>query len=264
METIQRRKSGINLPSTMSETSLRLETSSPAASSSPLRGAAPNLFSPRSMSPRTISNLSSSPSSKSGNCSDRFIPCRSSSRLHTFGLVEKSPASPAKDGGGSEAYNRLLRTELFGADFGSFSCSAGGGQGSPSSPSSKNMLRFKTDQSGLNSPYSPSILGSDGGFSSENSTPPKPPRKVPKTPHKVKNSAAFVLGAEKNLCNLWSSFQLSALRLDLSTDLVVQYSVLQLNELRKYVQALLLCYWGQSRMSLHCFNHGQSLSSLGC
>ncbi|KAE9465276.1 hypothetical protein C3L33_02816, partial [Rhododendron williamsianum] len=162
----------------MSETSLRLHTtttsSAPSSSSSPLRGgngAANNLFSPRSMSPRTISNLSSSsPSSRSGSsCSDRFIPCRSSSRLHTFGLVEKSPAaSPAKDGaggggGGSEAYNRLLRTELFGADFGCFSSYAGG-QGSPlsSSPTSKNMLRFKTDQSGLNSPYSsPSILGGD-------------------------------------------------------------------------------------------------------
>lgn len=53
------------------------------------------------------------------------------------------------------------------------------------SPSSKNMLRFRTENSGPNSPYSSSILGQDSGFSSESSTPPKPVRKVPKTPHKV-------------------------------------------------------------------------------
>lgn len=50
---------------------------------------------------------------------------------------------------------------------------------------SKNMLRFKTENSGPNSPYSPSVLGYDTSLSNEVSTPPKPPRKVPKTPHKV-------------------------------------------------------------------------------
>ncbi|MCD7457844.1 Protein FIZZY-RELATED 2 [Datura stramonium] len=114
----------------------------------------------RTGSPRTISNLSSSPSSKSATCSDRFIPCRSSSRLHTFGLVEK--ASPVKGGGGggnNDAYSRLLKSELFGTDFGCFSspCRFSKG-GSPMSPS-KNMLRFKTENSGPNSPYSPSVLG---------------------------------------------------------------------------------------------------------
>lgn len=183
METPPRRKSGINLPASMSGTSLRLETfSSPSVNklSSPLK----------SMSPRTISNLSASPSPKSAStCSDRFIPCRSSSRLHTFGLIEK--ASPVKEGGGgggggSDAYSRLLKSELFGTDFGSNDFGAGGGRGgSPMSPS-KNMLRFKTEHSpGPNSPFSPSILGQDSGFSGEVSTPPKPPRKVPKTPHKV-------------------------------------------------------------------------------
>lgn len=182
MDTNQRRKSGINLPASMSETALRLETfSSPSIKlSSPLK----------SMSPRTISNLSasSSPSKSVSSCSDRFIPCRSSSRLHTFGLIEK--ASPVKEGGGaggSEAYSRLLKTELFGTDFGCCDFNAGGFKGgSPMSPS-KNMLRFKTEQhcSGPNSPFSPSILGQDSGLSGEVSTPPKPPRKVPKTPHKV-------------------------------------------------------------------------------
>lgn len=88
--------------------------------------------------------------------------------------------------GGSEAYNRLLKTELFGSDFGSSDFGAGGVRGGSPSPS-KNMLRFKTEQhsSGPNSPFSPSILGQDSGVSGEAATPPKPPRKVPKTPHKV-------------------------------------------------------------------------------
>ncbi|KAL2248830.1 protein FIZZY-RELATED 3 [Sesamum indicum] len=201
MDTNQRRKSGINLPASMSETSLRLETfASSIKLSSPLK----------SMSPRTISNLSasSSPSKSVSSCSDRFIPCRSSSRLHTFGLIEK--ASPVKEGGGggggSEAYSRLLKTELFGTDFGCCDFNAGGLKGgSPMSPS-KNMLRFKTEQhcSGPNSPYSPSILRQDSALSGEVSTPPKPPRKVPKTPHKVLDAPALQDDFYLNLVD-WSS-----------------------------------------------------------
>ncbi|KAL6524721.1 B-type cell cycle switch protein ccs52B [Orobanche hederae] len=203
MDATQRRKSGINLPTSMSEASLRLETfSSPSI----------NLSSPvKSMSPRTISNLSasSSPSKSASTCSDRFIPCRSSSRLHTFGLVEK--ASPVKEtgggSGGSEAYSRLLKTELFGTDFGSYDFSAGGFKGrSPTMSPSKNMLRFKTEQhsSGPNSPFSPSILGQVVGLSGEVSTPPKPPRKVPKTPHKVLDAPALQDDFYLNLVD-WSS-----------------------------------------------------------
>ncbi|KAL3523837.1 hypothetical protein ACH5RR_016671 [Cinchona calisaya] len=191
-----RRKSGINLPARMSEASLRLETFLPG---SPARSIS-NLPSPVTMSPRTISNLSS-PSSKSASCSDRFIPCRSSSRLHTFGLIEK--ASPVKEGGGNEAYSRLLKSELFGTDFGCFSSSPAG-KGSPMSPN-KNMLRFKTEHCGPNSPYSPSVLGQDSGLSAEaSSTPPKRPRKVPKTPHKVLDAPALQDDFYLNLVD-WSS-----------------------------------------------------------
>ncbi|CAK9135632.1 unnamed protein product [Ilex paraguariensis] len=193
MDSNQRRKSGINLPSTMSQTSLRLETFS---GSSPSFQSTSNLPSPLAMSPRTISNLSSP--SKSVTCSDRFIPCRSSSRLHTFGLIDK--ASPVKEGG-NEAYSRLLKSELFGSDFGCFSSPAG--KGSPMSPS-KNMLRFKVDDSCPSSPYSPSILGQDSGLSGEVSTPPKPPRKVPKTPHKVLDAPALQDDFYLNLVD-WSS-----------------------------------------------------------
>nr|KYP44750.1 Protein FIZZY-RELATED 3 [Cajanus cajan] len=57
------------------------------------------------------------------------------------------------------------------------------------------MLRFRTDHSAPpSSPYSPSVLGPHNAFASDSSTPPpKPPRKVPKTPHKA-SSSFFALG----------------------------------------------------------------------
>nr|XP_043618088.1 protein FIZZY-RELATED 3 [Erigeron canadensis] len=212
MDTNQRRKSGINLPAGMSETSLRLNTGGVGSPSPLIRTL--STPSPRSMSPRTISNLSSSPSSKSaGVCSDRFIPCRSSSRLHTFGLIDKP--SPVKEGGGgtNEAYTRLLRCELFGSDFGYSSPAGSGGTkgsgfgsglGSPIGSPNRNMLRFKTDNSGQNSPYSGSILGQDNGLNFESTTPPKPPRKVPKTPHKVLDAPSLQDDFYLNLVD-WSS-----------------------------------------------------------
>ncbi|KAG6429604.1 hypothetical protein SASPL_107656 [Salvia splendens] len=162
MDNAQRRNRGLNLPASMSETSLLLKTLS---SVSLIKLASP-------------------------------LKSISSSRLHTFGLIKK--ASPVKEGGGaSDAYNRLLKTELFGTDFGSGDFGSGGvrGGGSPISPS-KNMLRFKTEQhsSGHNLPFSPSILGQDSVSSGEAATPPKPPRKVPKTPHKSEKDAEIMAG----------------------------------------------------------------------
>lgn len=190
MESPQAKKSGLNLPAGMSTiTSLRLETLSTP---------------PSSASPRAISNLSSTPSpSKSSKCSDRFIPCRSSSRLHTFGLIDNQ--SPVKEGS-NEAYNRLLKSELFGPDFASPSSSpAGCGVGSPLVSPSKNMLRFKTESCGPSSPFSsPSIFGRNDGFCNEGSTPPKPPRKVPKTPHKVLDAPSLQDDFYLNLVD-WSS-----------------------------------------------------------
>ncbi|KAK2387875.1 cell division cycle 20.2, cofactor of APC complex [Trifolium repens] len=188
MESPQARKSGINLPAGMSSiASLRLETLSTP---------------PSSASPRAISNLSSSSSpSKTSTCSDRFIPCRSSSRLHTFGLIDKP--SPVKEGS-NEAYSRLLKSELFGSDFASPSSPAGPSE-TTMSPS-KNMFRFKTDCSGPSSPFSPSpsIFGQYSGFSNECSTPPKPPRKVPKTPNKVLDAPSLQDDFYLNLVD-WSS-----------------------------------------------------------
>ncbi|XP_051116482.1 protein FIZZY-RELATED 3 [Andrographis paniculata] len=211
METpATRRKSGvnINLPASMSGSSLRLDTSSSPTTTTTIKLPSPL----KSMSPRTISNLSSpSNGGAASTCSDRFIPCRSSSRLHTFDLIENP--SPLKEGGGSaaggtsDAYTRLLKAELFGTDFSSSDFIAGNGSSSPSPNSpSKNMLRFKTEQyrSGPNSPYSPSILGHDSPLSSEVSTPPKPPRKVPKTPHKVLDAPSLQDDFYLNLVD-WSS-----------------------------------------------------------
>ncbi|MED6158280.1 Protein FIZZY-RELATED 3 [Stylosanthes scabra] len=184
MESPEIKKPGLNLPVAMSGASLRLDTFS------------------LSLLPRSISNLSSSSpsSSKSSSCSDRFIPCRSTSRLHAFGLTDKP--SPSKEGG-NDAYSRLLKSELFGSDFVSSSpCSSSpAGQSSPT----KNILRFRTDHSGgPSSPYSPSILGQDHGFSNETSTPPKPPRKVPKTPHKILDAPSLQDDFYLNLVD-WSS-----------------------------------------------------------
>ncbi|KAK8671762.1 hypothetical protein V6N13_038348 [Hibiscus sabdariffa] len=192
MDAQPRRKSGLNLPAGMNETSLRLETSAASASSP-----SSSFRSISISSPRMISSLTSPSSSKSSICSDRFIPCRSSSRLHLFGLMDKE--SPAKEGG-NEAYSRILRSELFGPDFGSFSPA---GQGSPMSPN-RNLLRFKAEHSAPSSPYSPSLLGQDSGFSTEASTPPKPPRKVPKTPHKVLDAPSLQDDFYLNLVD-WSS-----------------------------------------------------------
>ncbi|XP_021769011.1 protein FIZZY-RELATED 3-like [Chenopodium quinoa] len=221
MELEQRRKSGINLPSGMSQTSLRLETqrtptSKIAIETTPFRSNL-CLSSPRSVSsPRSITSLSaatSSPTSKKSICSDRFIPCRSSSRLHTFGLIEKSPSSSSpnakKEGGNHEAYTRLLKQELFGADFVASPCSAAG---SPISSPNKNMLRFKMEYSSPNSAFSPSALGRDSGFSNEVSTPPKPPRRVPKTPHKVLDAPSLQDDFYLNLVD-WSSQNLLAVGL---------------------------------------------------
>ncbi|RWW66119.1 hypothetical protein BHE74_00026567 [Ensete ventricosum] len=152
---MESRKSRLNLPAGM-ESSLRLD-SIPAAHFPAI--------------PKT-------PSPSKTTYGDRFIPCRSSSRLQNFALAEKP--SPTKEGG-NDAYSRLLRAELFGHDPAPYSP---GAQGSPISPS-KNLFRFKTVHSAPSSPFSvTSVAAYDTAL--EVSTPPKVPRKIAKTPHKVK------------------------------------------------------------------------------
>lgn len=164
----------MNLPAGMSETSLHLNTFSSSFTAFP-----------------------KTPSPSKTTYSDRFIPCRSSSRLQNFALVEKS--SPAKEGG-NEVYAKLLKAELFGPDSvsGSPAC-----QASPMSPN-KNLFRFKTDHSAPSSPYTQSVSGHDADVSYEASTPPKAPRKVPKTPNKVLDAPSLQDDFYLNLVD-WSS-----------------------------------------------------------
>ncbi|MQL87323.1 hypothetical protein Taro_019865 [Colocasia esculenta] len=166
------KKTRLNLPVGM-EMSLRLETPPP-----------------RSYSPAPAT---SSPSKTT--YSDRFIPCRSSSRLQNFALVEK----PSPKEGGNEAYTRLLRAELFGPD--AVPCSPSGQAASPMSPN-KNIFRFKTDHSAPSSPFP--TVGNEGGVLGEVLTPPKVPRKIPKTPHKVLDAPSLQDDFYLNLVD-WSS-----------------------------------------------------------
>lgn len=158
MEKAESQKPTLNLPDGMTQTSLHLDSFSTRRSFT----AVPKLTSPSKTT-----------------YSDRFIPCRTSSRLQNFALVDK--ASPAKEGG-NDAYARLLRSELLGDD--PLPGSPAAAAASPMSPN-KNMFRFKTDHSAPSSPFAQSISGHDIGVVSEASTTPKAARKVPKTPHKV-------------------------------------------------------------------------------
>jgi cell division cycle 20-like protein 1, cofactor of APC complex len=114
--------------------------------------------------------------SKATTYSDRFIPCRSSSRLHNFHLLG-SPGAKDSD----TPYSRLLRAELFGAPD-----SPGGGAASSTTPASpNNLFRFKKDHSPAASTAKPQLAFSSLGSAGEVPSPQKKPRKVPKTPHKV-------------------------------------------------------------------------------
>ncbi|WOK93771.1 protein FIZZY-RELATED 3 [Canna indica] len=171
---MESRRSRLNLPAGM-ESSLRLDP-------------VPSAHFP--VIPKT-------PSPSKTTYSDRFIPCRSSSRLQNFALAEKP--SPVKEGG-NDAYSRLLRAELFGHDP---NPSSPGAQGSPISPN-KNLFRFKTDHSAPSSPFAAASVASLHDASVEVSTPPKLPRKIPKTPHKVLDAPSLQDDFYLNLVD-WSS-----------------------------------------------------------
>ncbi|ERN07934.1 hypothetical protein AMTRI_Chr08g162110 [Amborella trichopoda] len=156
---------------------------------------------PSGMSLHTLSTISSP--SKPTIYSDRFIPCRSSSRLHCFSVNEK--ASPSKEGG-NEAYCNLLRSELLGSDCSPSTPEKFSGRssrvllGSPASPS-KNLFRFKADPIRGSTPSSPYESPADW---IEAPTPPKAPRKIPKTPNKVLDAPSLQDDFYLNLVD-WSS-----------------------------------------------------------
>ncbi|KAJ4786195.1 hypothetical protein LUZ62_037441 [Rhynchospora pubera] len=177
------KKTRLNLPAGM-ETNLRLEPV-PAINFTP----PPKITSPSKTT-----------------YSDRFIPCRSSSRLQNFNLVDKP--SPKKEGS-NEAYLRLLRAEMFGTE----SCT-----GSPCSPvSPSKIFRYKTEHPSPASPLAGLGSGQDLGSNGlgEVSTPTKAPRKIPKTPHKVLDAPSLQDDFYLNLVD-WSSQNLLAVGLGTS------------------------------------------------
>ncbi|GLJ40960.1 hypothetical protein SUGI_0847770 [Cryptomeria japonica] len=203
-----RRQSGLNLPPGMSRNSLYLQTSSTGGHSS--SGVCPSTPSPTRKITTTYS--------------DRFIPSRSGSRLNGFALIDNKPspsrcsteASPAKEDGSpssASAYSMLLRNELFGTDaVGPVSPATpekGNGASSrdltksPLSPV-RNLFRFRSDLSAPGSPYSESPVGSEGIFSPSVGTPPKPPRKITRSPYKVLDAPALQDDFYLNLVD-WSS-----------------------------------------------------------
>ncbi|KAF0933639.1 hypothetical protein E2562_018872 [Oryza meyeriana var. granulata] len=150
---------------------------------------------------RLLLDVPKTPSPSKTTYSDRFIPCRSSSRLHNFALLDR--ASPSGD---DAPYSRLLRAEIFGPDSPS---------PAPSSPNT-NLFRFKTDHPSPKSPFAAAAATAGQhdctASSAESSTPRKPPRKVPKTPHKVLDAPSLQDDFYLNLVD-WSSQNMLAVGL---------------------------------------------------
>ncbi|RLM61509.1 protein FIZZY-RELATED 3 [Panicum miliaceum] len=152
---------------------------------------------------RRLAETPKTPSpSKTTTYSDRFIPCRSSSRLHNFALLD----SPSKD---DTTYSRLLRAELFGPD--SPRPATPGPAPAPASPNT-NLFRFKKDHS--SAATSPFAAQHDctAGSGETTASPQKPPRKVPKTPHKVLDAPSLQDDFYLNLVD-WSSQNMLAVGL---------------------------------------------------
>ncbi|CAM0885539.1 unnamed protein product [Alopecurus aequalis] len=176
-------KPRLNVPAAMAG-SLRLDAAASPASSS-ARSSASRLF-----------DLPKTPSPSKVTYSDRFIPCRSSSRLHNFALTSPSSASKNSPAAAPDTpYSRLLRAELF-------------PDADPTSPNN-NLFRYKTDRS---APASPFADATDKHAGSGASTPKKAPRKVPKTPHKVLDAPSLLDDFYLNLVD-WSSQNMLAVGL---------------------------------------------------
>ena len=149
----------LNLPSRMSDSSLHLE----------------NLPSRTMHINRMInSNYNHSPSRTI--YSDRFIPSRSGSNFALFDISNSpTPAEGKEDGSGS--YNSLLRAALFGPDTPDKKDSSG-------LPACRNIFRYKTETKRALHSLSP--FGLDESVPGISHSPVKAPRKVPRSPYKVR------------------------------------------------------------------------------
>ncbi|KAM0828993.1 hypothetical protein ACQ4PT_067164 [Festuca glaucescens] len=148
-------------------------------------------------------DLPKTPSPSKVTYSDRFIPCRSSSRLQNFALLDSaSPNSKNSPAAPDTPYTRLLRAELF--------PDSSPNAANPTSPNT-NLFRYKTDHSAPSSPFA-NADKQDCGVGSGASTPKKAPRKVPKTPHKVLDAPSLQDDFYLNLVD-WSSQNMLAVGL---------------------------------------------------
>ncbi|OEL12880.1 Protein FIZZY-RELATED 3 [Dichanthelium oligosanthes] len=183
-------KPRLNVPPSMAA-ALRLD--------SLVAGAGPGA-SPSPSPSRRLAEAPKTPSPSKTTYSDRFIPCRSSSRLHNFALLD-SPKSDAT------TYSRLLRAELFGPDSPGPAPAA-----APASPNT-NLFRFKKDHSAATSPgFAAAHQDCTPGSGETTASPHKPPRKVPKTPHKVLDAPSLQDDFYLNLVD-WSSQNMLAVGL---------------------------------------------------
>ncbi|XP_031495816.1 protein FIZZY-RELATED 2-like [Nymphaea colorata] len=186
------RRPQLNLPASVSPSSLSLDTHLPWITREP--SASPNMSSP---------SPSPSPSSRT-IYSDRFIPSRASSNFALFN-ISPLPKNEKEDGSGT--YTTLLRSVIFGgSDFDGFS---------PATPekvngerANKNIFRFKTELRRLPRSH----LRSDDALPDALPNPPKAPRKVPRSPYKVLDAPALQDDFYLNLVD-WSSHNVLAVGL---------------------------------------------------
>ena len=115
--------------------------------------------------------------------SDRFIPSRSGSNFALFDLVSPKASSTAEGREDtSSAYATLLRAALFGPE-------TSGAVAFPATPDkrstpSRNIFRYKSET--RRSMHSLLPFGFDEAVQGVNHGPVKAPRKVPRSPYKVK------------------------------------------------------------------------------
>ncbi|KAK8518438.1 hypothetical protein V6N12_017585 [Hibiscus sabdariffa] len=167
----------INVPSTMSDSSLHLDN-----------------LSSRTMHINRLLNSSYNRSPSRTIYSDRFIPSRSGSNFALFD-ISNSPASAEGKEDGSGTYNSLLRAALFGPD-------TPDKKDASEVPACRNIFRYKTETKRPLHSLSP--FGLDESVPGISHSPVKAPRKVPKSPYKVLDAPALQDDFYLNLVD-WSS-----------------------------------------------------------
>ncbi|KAK6947693.1 WD40 repeat [Dillenia turbinata] len=170
--------SKLNLPSSLSRSSLSLEPTTPS---------------------RPMVNLGYQPSPSRTIYSDRFIPSRTGSN---FALFDASPPPNSSGEDGASTYVTLLRAALLTPSTPEKVMGLGG-KSNILSPASPNIFRYKTETRQPIHSLSPFGFD-DGALPDVTHSPVKPPRKVPRSPYKVLDAPALQDDFYLNLVD-WSS-----------------------------------------------------------